>query len=354
MPAPVADTRRESVLVAVGIALLVTTVVISTVYSRKRDDLDWSNFLLGLAAAVALVALSIGAGLLVRSGPYRSVLVGWTGAFGAIALGDMLAVWMDDASATVWVVGAVILAVSVVGYLLSQEAALTLSAVVGLALLYGKFVDVVGLGDKVSDGDNGLIWFGAIVLVFTLAVTAVSFATPHRVLIGVTVGAATVISYAVGIGFVAFFSVFATGLSSDGPGGDPLKAYHNDMYLTLLYSLVLVAAWAVCGYLTAHPGYRLLIIGILATIVPIATAVLSVSHPSYWSLVVGLIGGVVLLVAAYQAMTRAKAGSAGPPPMPVQPPLYAQSPPPAPPRPPSPPGTTLDRRLTGGSWAPLL
>src|SRR4051794_3681095 len=87
-PAPVRDLERA--VVAFGVALLATAVVLSTYYSRLRPGLDWSNYTVGLLATAGLLAVSIAAGLGVlvpRRDDEATDLVAWPGTFGAVGVG---------------------------------------------------------------------------------------------------------------------------------------------------------------------------------------------------------------------------------------------------------------------------
>ena len=335
-PTPVVGSspslRRETVIVAVGVALLFTAVTISTFYSRQDGDLDWSNYGVGLAATIGLIGVAAAAFVLVAEPAAKANLMAWPAAFGALSAGSMVAIAMDDSDATPWVAGAVIAGLAGVAYVAARRAAPFLSVVVGLAILYAKLFDTI----FDTGGDNGVITAGAAVLVFTLAITAVAWLLPDRAVIAVTVGAAAVIGF---VGILAFFSIFgavASAFTLDGSGDqrDPFAEFHNDVYALLAYSLVLIAVWAVGSYLTDHVGFRVLIVALTVTIVPLAMLVLTIEHPSYWSLGLGLVGGLALVAVGLRSMRgRTPSDPVGYPPTP--PAGYPPPPPPAPFAPPT-------------------
>lgn len=308
---PVADpSRLDRALVAVGVALLSATVVMSTVYSRAEDDLDASNFLMGVAATLGLLGIAAAAQILVSDDARKSDLVAWPGAFGALGAGLMVGVLMDDNAATGYVAGLLVVALSGGGYLLSWRGAFVVSAILGLLIVYiSLFDDVVDAGDL--DGDNAGIIIGVAVLVFTVLVTVAGWFLPDtRVLSAVVAGVIAVVSNAgvlAGLAIAAFIAQLFGGFSTDMDGGarppaNGLEQYENDTWLLLVFSLLLVAGWAYLTYATGHIGFPLLMVAMCASVIPLVTFVLVVDHPTWWELVVGAVGGAALLLAGVRAL----------------------------------------------------
>ena len=290
--------RLDDVGVAVGSGLVAVAVVLSTIYSRGKQDLDWSNFSMGILATLGLLGVAGAAHLLVRDPERQANLMAWPGAFGAISAGLMIAVAMDYNDAGWYVAGLVIAALSVGGYYLVRRGALVLSTIAGLLVLYvNLFDDVFGVD---GDGDNFGMLATAAILLFAAAVTVVGWYLPTRNLSGIVVGAAAVAANLVvlyALYLVGIFSAFSDGYDeSFENGGRPARfdGYDNDVWVILLVSLVLCAGWAWCNWQTGHVGYRLLIVANLLSVIPVATIVLAVEHPTYWEAVAGAVGAAVL------------------------------------------------------------
>jgi hypothetical protein len=315
-PPPTAATldpaRLDRALIAVGVALLSGTLVMATFYSRLDDDLDVSNFLMGLAATIGLVGVAVGARVLVSDRERQSELVAWPGAFGAVGAGLMAAVLMDDHDLTGYVAGLVVIALSVGGYLLVRRGTFVVSAILGLLVVYLTiFDDVFDAGDL--NGDNFGIVLGVAVLIFTLAVTAAGWLLPEtRVLSAVVAGVIAVVSNAGMLAGLAVAASFARSWGSFDGADDPsaaagLDLYNNDAWLILLFSLLLVGGWAYLTYTTGHVAFPLLMAGMCATVIPLVTAVIAVQHPTTWELVIGVVGGGVLVFAGFRAVGARRA-----------------------------------------------
>ena len=52
--------RLDQVLIALGVALLSATVVMAAFYSRVDNDLDKSNFAMGVAGSLGLLGIAAG------------------------------------------------------------------------------------------------------------------------------------------------------------------------------------------------------------------------------------------------------------------------------------------------------
>lgn len=301
-------------LVSLGAGLLATAVVLSTFYSRDRPHLDWSNYVVGLAATfglLAIAALAAGGSTRVRAGR-TSDAAAWPGAVGAVAAGLMVGVGLDDRAVTSYVAGAVVLAVSAVGWLATWRDPYVVTAVLGLFVLLGAaFDDVVG----VDGGDR--LWPPALALVvFAVAVTAAGWRLPARTVSGVTAGAIAALGLASLTGllaitglFEAAFSAFSTDFGdASAPAlgvsvgiDDPFGHVRADTWITLALALVLVAFWTLCAALTGAIGFRILVVATAVSVTPLATVALRVDHPTWWGVALGAAGGIVLLAALRQA-----------------------------------------------------
>jgi hypothetical protein len=294
---PSRTPRADQVVIAVGVALLATAVVLSNVYSRKDGDLDWTNYLVGLIATAAL----LGAAAAARTrrgwiGP--DDLVGWPGAAGILGVGSMVGIALDDAGGTPYVVGLVVLGLATVAYYVAdQHWAFVLTGIGGLAVFYAKGVD--DLFDAADlDGDNTGMVISLALLVFAAVVTGVTWFLPERVLGGVVAGAVAVFGHfvlLVGLTVGLFFqTTFVTYSGDADPAPARIDTFDNDVWVVLLVALVLAGGWAWLALQTGHVGFRVLIVGICVSVVPMATVVLAVEHPSWWSAVVGVLGTGVL------------------------------------------------------------
>lgn len=305
-PAEPAGLRLDVLAAALGTALVATTVVLAGVYSRNQGDLDWSNYGLGLVATLGLLGVAAGAFVVVRDHDRKANLVAWPGAVGALGAGLMVGVAMDDNAATGYVAGLLTAAVSAAGFFLVRRGAFVISAILGLFVVYANLVDDL-FDVEGGDGDNIGMKLAAALLVFAILVTAAGWFFPTRDVSGVFVGALTVagfVSVLAGLLLAALFEQVVAGLSGsigavDRPEPD---RFHNDVYLILLFTAVLVAGWLACGWRSGHVGYRVLVLVLVTTVVPLATGALLVEHPSYWSLGFGVVGAAVLGVAAMRAL----------------------------------------------------
>lgn len=303
--------RLDQVLIAAGAGLVWAAVWISTYRTRGQGDFDWSNLLVGIAGALGLIGVAVAAYFLVTDLALRSNLMAWPGALGAIAAGQMVAVAMDDTDATLYVMGAVIAALSAGGHYLTRRGAFLVSGLLGGAVLYGQlFDDLIGFSD--IEGDNFAMSIAAMITVYTIAVTAAGWFLPAtRDLTGVIAGVASVVGFVLTLLGIALVSVVTAIFS--GFGGEEAKrddTYDNDIWVMLLLAAILCAAWAWCAWQTGHMGYRLLIVAMVVGLVPISTLALAVQHPTWWSLVVGLFGGAAIGYAGLRALGKAKGPSA--------------------------------------------
>ncbi len=128
-------------------------------------------------------------------------------------------------------------------------------------------------------------------------VTGVTWFLPERVLGGVVAGAVTVFGHVVllaGLAIGVFFqTTFVTYAEADG-SMTRVDSFDNDVWVILVVALVLVTGWAWLAHRTGHVGFRVLIVAVCVTVVPIATIVLTVEHPSWWGAAVGVLGAGAL------------------------------------------------------------
>jgi hypothetical protein len=335
------DVDRPTV--ALGVALLSTAVVLSTFYTRFKDHLDGSNYVVGLVATAGLLAIAAAAvaGLVVpRESDTTTDLVAWPGAFGALGVGLMIGVGLDDSAATEYVAGLAVLLISVAGYVLVRRAPFVVTAIVGFFVVYAQLLDdVIGFGD---DDDVGAIWLAVALAVFAVLVTAAGWLLPTRALSGVVAGAVTVVGFASLTGVLAIASTLQAALGpmfdtsgsyADYQGGGSGRGdYDNDTWVILALALLLMVGWALCAAVTGHVGFRLLVVAMAVSVTPLATVVLRADHPTWWGVVLGAVGGGLLL--AVMVRGRDRAGGA----QPTYPAAPTGPPPTAPPYTPPPSG----------------
>lgn len=309
-PEPVEESRQfrlETIAIAIGVGLLAATIGVAAGYARQSADLDGSNYALGIVASLALLGVAAGALLVVKDDVRKRNLAAWPGAVGALGAGTMIVVGLDDNPATGYVAGLATAALSAAGYYLVRRGAYVIAAIIGLLMTYLTLVDdIVDVGG--TEGDNVALTIAAAVMVFAIAITAAGWLLPTRDVGGVFVGALTIAAYVVvliGISVVVAmqraFAGFGPSLSGVRTGPDPGR-FDNDVYLMLLFTAILVAGWALCALLSGHVGYRLLILVMVSSVVPLATVALALEHPSWWSLGVGVVGSLVLGVVGLRAL----------------------------------------------------
>ncbi|SDC49090.1 hypothetical protein [Nocardioides lianchengensis] len=316
---------RDRPVVALGVALLATAVVLSAFYSRESGDLDLSNFAVGLLATGGLLLFAVGTYLRLQQGDRSSDLVAWPGAFGSVGVGLMVAVAMDTHDATPYVAGLLVVLLSAAGLALTRRGPFVVTGVLGLLVAYLQGIDdAVGTGD--GEGVPGVQIALALAL-FALLVTAAGWRLPaSRVLSGAVAGGVTVVGFAVLTGVLSFehsLSVAFSGMSSedgviygssfDGPVADS-ESYTADAWTILLLALALVLGWCLCAAVTGHVAYRLLVVAMTVTIIPLAMQLLTVTHPSWWGLALGVAGGGVLVLAGLRALRPAPRPEPGPKP----------------------------------------
>ena len=314
--------------IAIGVGLLAAAIVLSATRSRADGDLDWSNYSVGLGSTAALLLFALAAMLLgrdrsrvadgdidSRNGRGREELVTWPGSIGILGVGLMLAVGLEDVDGSEdwlpYLVGGVVVALSVVGYAAVRRGAFVVTAILGLGLAYIQLADdvLVDIGDR----DDQVIIVAATIAVFVLGVTALGWLLRARAIAGVVAGVIGVIG--LNIVLLALVVVRAVGdffgeLGMDGVGsgrGSRGPDYDNDVYVILAIAAVLTVLWALAASLDGNPGFTVLAIAMPATMVPMATFVLAVEHPTWWGVALAAVGAVLLaLVGLRQLLGRKK------------------------------------------------
>ncbi len=307
---PASDSRLDEALIALGSGLVWAAILISSIKTRGQGDIDWSNYLMGIAGTLGLLGVAAVGYLYVTDQVLRSNLMAWPGAFAALGAGLMIGVAMDDNDATLYAVGLVIAAISGAGYYAIRRGSFLVTGLVGLALLYGQlFDDVIGFDD--IEGDNFAMTIAGVVAFYTVAVTAAGWFLPEtRDLTGVLAGAVSVIGFALTmialavVGFVMTFIGGFAGAFDDSAGGGFKRddTFDNDVWVILVVALLLCLGWAWCSWQTGHMGYRILIVTMLSIVVPASVFVLAVKHPTWWELLAGLGGAVALGAVAVRAL----------------------------------------------------
>lgn len=335
-------TRLPSVATALGVSLLSAAVVMSSIYSRMRDDkLDASNFTMGVLATLALLAVAAAAQVMVSDPVRKEMLVSWPGAFGAGGVGFMLATLITKDNVAEHVAPLAALAIAIVGYLLVRSTPFVLVALGSLALLYARiFDDIFDLNTDGDAGKNVFMLIGAGILFFVVGATALGWLLPQtRIVTGVVTGigglAGMVVLLAAVTAFrtvaVAFSGGFGSSDSGSGSSGDfgfggdsapPAElhsfSYHdpykNDVYMILLYCAALALIWAVASLQTGHVGFRLLVLATAIIVVPLASFAVITHHPTWWEVVTAGIGGLILAVLGIKAVSGPPAPAYAPPP----------------------------------------
>ena len=309
---PSAPLDLQRPLVAVGVGLLATAVALSTRYTRLEGHLDKSNYAVGLLATAGLLGIAAVAflGVVVPRGLDAATdLVAWPGAFGVAAVGLMIAVGMDDTTATAYVAGLAVVALSVAGYLLTRRGPFVVTAILGLFVVYAQVVDdLVGVGEG---DDVGGVRLAISLTVFTLLVTGLGWPLPTRVLSGVVAGVIAVLGFASLTGVLAAASMFQAawvGYPADGTfedySGPLVHDYDKDGWTVLALALLLVLVWAACAAFTAAVGFRILVPAMAVSVTPLATLILRPEHPTWWGVVLAAVGGAALISVALRARSR--------------------------------------------------
>lgn len=320
-PAPEKPRRPGMGLlpIALGVGLLAAAVVLSASRSRSDGDLDWSNYSVGLGATAALLLVALAA-VVLGSGRAREELVTWPGSIGILAVGVMLGVGLEDVDGSedwlAYLVGGVVVLLSVVGYVVVRRGAFVVTGILGLGLAYIQLAEdvIVDIGD---DDDQAII-AAATIAVFVLAVTAAGWLLRTRALSGVVAGVIGVLGLnivlLVLVAIQAIGEIFGDFGMMGGEGGTyefgmsaDTPDYDNDVYVILAIAAVLTLLWALAASLDGNPGFTVLAIAMPASVVPMATFVLAVEHPTWWGVGLAAAGaGLLALVGLKQLLARRK------------------------------------------------
>lgn len=322
-PTKASKAGSTGALVAVGTGLLGAAVVISAIRSRATDDgeLDWSNFGVGLGATAVLLLVALLGTVVARrrtGGRAREEVVTWPGVVGILATAVVLNVGIDnDDNWMGYLTGAVLVVLSIFGYVAARRAAFVVVAILGLAIIYGlAFDDFVA--DHISDGHPG-VTAGVLVSLFVVAVTLLGWALPSRAVSGVAAGVAGL------VGFIAIMVTFLVtrylgeffGGMFGGPAmfgdEDPSESFQmsvgfheSDVWWVLAFAAVLTVLWALAAAISNHSGFAILAIAMPTTMVPLASVALAAEHPSQWSGATAAAGAVLLLGGVGLARLRGK------------------------------------------------
>ncbi|MFS3127587.1 hypothetical protein ACLM5J_04200 [Nocardioides sp. Bht2] len=312
--------RGETVTVALGTTLLAAAVTFALWWSRPDADLDWAVYGPGLGAALGLVLVALAAWKVVGDPERRANLIAWPGAVGAISIGLMIGVGMDDTTGTTYVVGAVILALSVLGHLITPRPPFLFSALLGLLVLY-----LQGVEDLFSDaldldeiGDNAGMVPAVATVLFVVVITILGRRyLPGGELLGVVVGLVGMVSLtvtAIGLGVAAFFFEMIGAFSADFSDGEmpsegsdlSADAFHNDLWVVLLCGALLIAFWLWLAWRDGPVGYRVLALATGAVLVPVVSVALDTEHPAVWIAVVLAAGAATFVAVLSRAVIRSR------------------------------------------------
>lgn len=298
-------SRLPSAATAIGVGLLLAAELVSAVFVRRTGDLDGSVLAVGLLAFIGLLGVAAFAEIRYPGLERRASLVSWPAAAAFAGGGVLLAVLINDGKTSLYLSSAVVLALSVAGYLVRRARPFIVTGLIALELLYGlAFTDLF-----VDGGDNVLMIVGAGALVFVLAVTGAGWLLPKdRVFIGVLTG--TLGLYTL-LGISPSFLFFGITAQAEYEGsygeldssGEPVfhNPFENDIYAILGYCVVLVAFWALCSAATGHVGFRVLIVAMTVLAVPVSMLGLNTHHPTWWAAGLCAFGVLALAVAAARA-----------------------------------------------------
>lgn len=332
LPLRASRAGSTGAIVAVGTGLLAAAVVIAGFRARSDGDLDWSNYGTALAATAALLAIAVLGSLPARAagGRAREEIVTWPGVVGILATAVVIGIGIDqDDDWVAYLIGGVMVALAVVGYLAARRAAFVVIAILGLALIYG-----VALGDTIADsiGDgHPEVAAAVLITLFVVVVTLVGWVLPSRAVSGVAVGAVGLTGL---VGVMAMFIVsryigmFFGGmpmlmddemqLQSDTSFSSTVDTTFSfkeaDVWWVLALAALLVVLWALAASLTNHSGFTILAIAAPAILVPLASAALAAEHPTAWAGILAGAGGVLLLGGALLARLRGRRTAAAPEP----------------------------------------
>lgn len=324
-PTRASKAGATSAIVAVGTGLLGAAVAIAAIRSRSDgDDLDWSNYGVGLGATAVLLVVALLGALAGRrtGGRAREEVVTWPGVVGILGAAVMLNVGIDSSENWLgYLTGAVLVVLGALGYVAARRAAFVVLTILGLALIYALLYDDFVAGN-VGEGSPA-VTAAAVVGVFVIVVTALGWLLPSRAVTGVVVGAVAVatyggilVSFLVARYFFGFFGSFGLAGDAEGPalggpsGADDFGFQESDVWWVLAFAAVLTVLWALAASVSNHAGFSILAIVMPTLTVPLATIALAAEHPTRWSVAVAAAGGVLLLGGLALARLRGKSVAA--------------------------------------------
>ncbi|WP_235734630.1 hypothetical protein [Nocardioides alcanivorans] len=307
--AGVRRTPPDAAIVAFAVTALLTAVSISALWSRADDsgDLDWSVYLFGIVATVALLLGALLPWRLVGDPERRATLMSWPGAAAALAVGVMVGVGMDDADNVVYVVGGLIVLISVVGHLVVPRPAFVTSGLLGLLMLWAEGLgDVFDLEDDSNAmSDNGGMILATALLVLTVLVTLLGRRfLPSGDFAGVLMGAFAVainLVTAALLGVFGFLTMAFSGLGDEEEVA-PDDVFTNDYWVMLICGVVLILFWLTLHARGGHEGYRVLGLVLAPLQVPLIAFLVGAEHPSIWIAVALVLGVAALGVALASAL----------------------------------------------------
>jgi hypothetical protein len=297
--------------VTLGVGLLFATVLLGCFRARDHQHLDWSNLLIGLAATVALLGSAAASHWLLPDTDRAGATFTWPGAFGAASAGLVLGVGIDKGWAA-YPAGLVVVALSVLGYLVVARPAFVVSAIAGLLVAYLQLTnDVFDIFDADHLADHVGLVVGAVLLVFVLLVTGAGWFLPTRVYSGVVVGAVAVVGYATTLLGLTVAGVFVVVL--DDRTARRNSQFDDDIWWIIAFSIVLVALWLCAAWVTGHAGFRLLVVAMLASVVVLGTTALAIEHPTWWGLGLGVAGAAALALGPARDLLGGRGSADGAP-----------------------------------------
>lgn len=320
LPLRASRAGSTGAVVAIGTGLLGAAVVIAAFRARSDGDLDWSNYGCALGATAVLLVIAVLGALSGRTtgGRAREEVVTWPGVVGILSTALVIGVGInEDDNWVAYLIGAVMVALAVVGYVAARRAAFVVVAILGLVLIYAVAIDDV-VPDSLGEDHPGIL-AAVLVAMFVVVVTLLGWALPSRAVSGVVVGTIGLVGLAaVLVMFVAFryvgmfFGGMPMFLDDESMESDAFNSSiqttfgfeESEVWWVLVIAGVLVALWALAASVTNHSGFTILAIAAPTILVPLASAALAAEHPTAWAGILAAAGGVVLLGGALLARLR--------------------------------------------------
>ncbi len=320
-PTTVNRAGTTGAVVALGSGLLGGAVAIAASRSRsgEKGDLDWSLYGVALGATAILLAIAVLGALAARraGGRAREEVVTWPGVVGTLATGLLIGIGVDKHDDWVaYLIGGVLVALSVLGYLAARRAAFVVVAILGLALIYGVAFDNV-ISDSIGKGHPEVV--GAVLTtIFVVVVTLVGWALPSRAVSGVVVGSFGLVGIVgVLVSFIVTRYLFSMlgdmmgmfGGSSRAPvfGWVAVSSFPaSDVWWVVALAAGLTVLWVLAAAISNHSGFTILAIAMPTLVVPLAAAALAAEHPTWWAAVPAAGGGVLLVGGVLLARLRGR------------------------------------------------